>query len=247
MGIIRMGPPAELMLKLKRLYELDYFIETGTYKGDTAAWATIHFDKIVSIELSRQLYDETSEKYQALHNVSFIFGDSRSELREIVQKMTRPAIFWLDSHWSEGQTYGETDECPLIDEIGAINSSSDCNFLFIDDARLFMSPPPKPHRIEQWPSIVDVMYALNSGQHKYYVVIFEDVIIAVPDYAKEIVSGYCQERTTRAWQNCEELPGSSVARSRVAVICQNVVSLGRSFFTRPYGRLANLLKGAVRR
>jgi hypothetical protein len=36
MGIIRVGPPAGLMLQLKDKYNVRDFIETGTYYGGTA-------------------------------------------------------------------------------------------------------------------------------------------------------------------------------------------------------------------
>jgi hypothetical protein len=71
-------------------------------------------------------------------------------------------MFWLNGHWSGGQTYGENDECPLIEEIGEINMSTDTHFLFIDAARLFTSPPPLPHHIERWPSIDKVIEAVKS-------------------------------------------------------------------------------------
>ncbi len=200
MGIVRMGPPTELMLELKHRYELSDFIETGTYHGGTAAWAASHFDNVTSIEYSREIYEEAVGKHGNIQNINFIFGDSRSALKTIVAELTRPAIFWLDSHWSGGKTYGENDECPLIEEIRAINVSKSPHFLFIDDARLFTSPPPLPHRKEQWPSIDEIIEALKSGNHKYYIVVIEDVIIAVPGYAKEAVASYCQDINTKAWE-----------------------------------------------
>jgi len=36
MGIVRMGPPIEIILELKEAYGINNFIETGTYSGDTA-------------------------------------------------------------------------------------------------------------------------------------------------------------------------------------------------------------------
>ncbi len=200
MGLVRMGPNKELLLELKSRYELSDFIETGTYYGATAVWAASHFDTVTTIEYSRDIYEEAVAKHGNIQNINFIFGDSRSLLKTIVPKLSRPTLFWLDGHWSGGQTYGENDECPLIGEIYAINMSMHVHFLFIDDARLFTSSPPRPHRKEQWPMIDEVILALQSNQGGYYIVIFEDVIIAVPLYAKEAVSSYCQMSNTDAWQ-----------------------------------------------
>ncbi|TLY34310.1 MAG: hypothetical protein E6K62_06060, partial [Nitrospirae bacterium] len=137
------------MLQLKGKYALEDFIETGTYQGGTAVWAAAHFDRVTTIEFSRSLYEETKAQHDGASNLSFLFGDSREALRAIVPTLRQPAIFWLDSHWSGGQTYGQNDECPLLEEIEAITSSVHTHFLFIDDARLFAAPPPRPHRIDQ--------------------------------------------------------------------------------------------------
>jgi hypothetical protein len=88
------------------------------------------------------------------------------------------------------------DECPLIQEIQAINTSKNDHFLFIDDARLFTSPPPPPHKIDQWPTIDAVIETLNSGKHRYYIVVNEDVIVAVPLHAKELVASHFQKINT---------------------------------------------------
>jgi len=199
MGIVRMGPPHELLLQLKDTYGLRDFIETGTYYGKTAVWAASHFDNVITVEYSREIYEEAIARHGKVKNINFMFGDSRAALKAIVPELTRLAIFWLDSHWSGGETYGKRDECPLIEEIDEINKSPDTHFMFIDDARLFTSPPPRPHQIEQWPSIDKIIEALNSVPHKYYIVIIEDVIIVGPEYAKELVASYCQELNTKAW------------------------------------------------
>jgi len=220
MGLVRMGPPTELILQLKERYGLVNFIETGTYHGSTAVWAASYFDNVITIEYSREIYEETVARYGKIKNINFIFGDSRSVLNTIVQKLDSPAIFWLDSHWSGGKTYGENDECPLIEEIHAIQKSPYAHFIFIDDARLFMSPPPPPHRIEQWPSIDEVIEALKSSSQKCYIVIVEDVLIAVPEYAKDFVASYCQEINTKAWKEYGKRQSESIIKQGAGLIVE---------------------------
>ena len=247
MGVVRMGPPTELILNLKYKYGVKDFIETGTYHGDTAAWASSHFENIITIEYSKHLYDETLAKYRGLQNIRFIFGDSRAQLKEIVREVSHPAIFWLDSHWSGSNTYGQNDECPLIEEILAIVTSKWAHFVFIDDARLFMSPPPRPHRIEQWPSIDEVIEAIKSGNHKYYIVLFEDVIIAVPEYVEQDVAAYCQDISTKAWEEYDKRLNESVVNQGGSLIGQGLGLLSRAFVTRVKGPISNLRKGVMRR
>lgn len=222
MGLVRMGPPSELMLRLRDKYELKEFIETGTYHGNTAVWAASHFTNVITIEYSKEIYEETVARHGKIQNINFIFGDSRSVLKMIVPKLTHSAIFWLDSHWSGGKTYGENDECPLTEEIYAINMSMYAHFVFIDDARLFTSPPPRPHRIEQWPSVDEVIEVLRSGNQKYYIVLVEDVIIAVPEYAKQLVGGYCQEINTKAWQEYGKRLNQSAMNQGCMLISQGL-------------------------
>jgi FkbM family methyltransferase len=192
MGSVRMGPPAEILEKLKSNFSLQQFIETGTYLGETTYWASQLFERVITIEYSKTLYENAIERYQQQKNIQFLFGDTRSRLREIVPDLASPSVFWLDAHWCGWVTYGETDECPLLEEIEIINQSDQDHFILIDDARLFLSPPPLPHVAQQWPDITEVLKALESENHRRYVVIFEDVIIAVPDYAKPLLINHLQ-------------------------------------------------------
>ncbi|MDJ0745519.1 MAG: class I SAM-dependent methyltransferase [Xenococcaceae cyanobacterium MO_167.B27] len=195
MGIVRMGPPTEIITKLKEYGKVANFIETGTYYGNTAYWASQIFERVVTIEYSPIMYQEATQKYGHLKNIEFLCGDSREMLKEVVSKLSQPSIFWLDAHWSGGNTYGENDECPIIYEIEIINSSPYDHYILIDDARLFLSPPPSPHLVEQWPDITTVINTLNLVPNRY-TVIFEDVIICVPSNVKPMLSQVCQNLST---------------------------------------------------
>jgi hypothetical protein len=196
MGRFQMGPPADLVLRFKAEYGLRAFVETGTYYGKTAFWAASHFDRVITVECSKKLYDEVASKPGKPENIQFLFGDSRHVLKTVVPMLTHPALFWLDSHWCEGETSGQGDDCPLLQEISEIITSPHGHFIFIDDARFFMSPPPVPHQVRQWPTVSEVVDALRRGVHNPYIVIFKDVIISVPDRAKPLLANYCQEANT---------------------------------------------------
>lgn len=200
MGLVTLGPPTDLILKLARQFDIRHFVETGTYYGKTAMWAETVFDHVITIEYSREIYEANLTTYGKVDNVEFLFGDSRTSLKTIVPQLSGPAIFWLDSHWSGGNTYGKDDECPLLDELRAIGESGHSHFILIDDARLFTSPPPLPHAIDQWPSITEVLGALKTGGKEGYTVVVNDVIISVPEFAREFFAGLCQEINTKAWQ-----------------------------------------------
>jgi hypothetical protein len=209
MGIVRMGVPTELVSQLTIQFDVKNFVETGTYYGDTAIWASKYFENVLTIEYSKELYDHTRIKYQNIDNINFLFGDSRTQLNKLITSLDSPAIFWLDAHWSGGLTYGENDQCPLLEEINIINNSQFEHFILIDDARLFTSAPQPPQRIDQWPNVSEIVDALRSKSSDKYIVIIEDVIIAVPKFAKPSLASYCQNVNTKAWEEYGELHSKS--------------------------------------
>jgi len=204
MGIVRMGVPTELVLHLTNLRKCEIFVEAGTYQGETSSWAAERFARVITVENSRSLYEETSTKFKEKHNIEFRFGDSRTQMNAIIQTLKSPAVFWLDSHWCGGSSYGEDDQCPILDELRILNQSDIEHFILIDDARLFLIPPPLPNQAEQWPTIADICALLNSGKHERYTVVFEDVILAVPMHAKPALQAWCQDATTKAWHEYGE-------------------------------------------
>ena len=197
MGIIRMGPPEDIVCVLRDATTIEQFIETGTYQGDTAAWASKHFKRVVTIENSDKYYDISKKFLSHLKNVEVLKGDSRHILPQLLNKNPNPTIFWLDAHYC-CDAYGKDDECPLLEEIRQIGKISCDYIILIDDARLFFAPPPKPHNPNQWPNILEILTLLeNNGQ---YSVIVEDVIISVPRHMKRILVTCVQDYLSKGVQ-----------------------------------------------
>jgi hypothetical protein len=178
--------PKELILSIRDEFAVDCFLETGTHRGHTAAWAAKHFSLVVTIEASPELHQAAAQQHRLLANVRFVLGDSRTALAAELAALGAPAVLWLDSHWSGGETYGEQAECPLLSELEAVRASPLDHFVFIDDARLFLSPPPRPHKAEQWPTLTEVMAALTVDRPRGVVVV-GDVFVAVPVEAASFV------------------------------------------------------------
>jgi hypothetical protein len=192
-------PPQALMLALRDAFSVGCFLETGTHRGATAAWAAQHFRQVVTIEASEELHSEAVTSHGHLGNVRFVHGDTRDVLPGEVDKIDGPAIVWLDSHWSGGETYGEGDECPVLFEIETLRTSRHEHYLFIDDARCFIAPPPRPHDMDQWPTLTELTDALTRGERPLEVLVLDDAFVAVPRGAKELVRRHAQDMTTQAW------------------------------------------------
>ncbi|MBD2260783.1 hypothetical protein [Pseudanabaena sp. FACHB-2040] len=224
MGIVRMGPPTELISQLRAELSLKNFVETGTYHGNTSAWAANQFEQVYTIENSEPLHKRAQATFSVVKNIGFLLGDSRAELQKILPTLQGKSLFWLDAHWSGGETYGEADQCPLLEEIAVINQFAADSCILIDDARLFTSPPQPPHRLEYWPDIVTVLDSLQQGAIERYIVIIEDVIIAVPSSAKGIVSSYCQQANAKAWKAYGEQQNSSDFQKGLALVSNSLVA-----------------------
>jgi hypothetical protein len=81
-----------------------------------------NFTKIISIELSDKYFKMASNKFAFNDNVSIIHGDSAEVLVSIMPKIKNPCLFWLDGHYSGGDTAHGKNETPIIEELKAILS-----------------------------------------------------------------------------------------------------------------------------
>ena len=198
MGIVRMGVPEKVVKDIAMQYNIGVFVETGTYKANTALWASKEFDKVYTIEADETFYNDAKQKNPSIENIEFLHGNSRDKLSEIISSLQNDnAIIWLDAHWSGSETYGQNDECPLLDELDIILGCNSGHIILIDDARLFLAPPPKPHNVTVWPSIIEVVCKLRDNN--YDAIILEDVIFGYPAKYKEFFTKYFQEITSVNW------------------------------------------------
>jgi hypothetical protein len=179
MGAVTFGIPRKLVSTLQEIFQIDTFIETGTFQGKTTQWAARNFKQVYTVENSKTLYEDAVKKLAVFPNIQCHLGNSAEKLGEILKDIHTPAILWLDAHWCGGATYGENDECPLMQEIESVYGSPHEHIIIIDDARYFSKPPAQTHQSNQWPGLNDLIPAL-SKKKGYYTFICEDVIVAMP-------------------------------------------------------------------
>jgi hypothetical protein len=206
MGLVTAGPPAEIVLQLAKLAGARVFVETGTFQGTTALWASAHFESVVTVERDENLHALHHEALNRLAGVRALLGDTRTVLPSVVAGLGgQRAVFWLDSHWSGEGTAGEGDECPLLDELACLAQRRD-DIILIDDARFFLCAPPPPHDPAQWPGIADVVDALSAAGGRPCIQIVDDVVFAVPSPGplQDCVMRYAQGRSGAFWKNYAE-------------------------------------------
>jgi hypothetical protein len=179
MGAVQFGAPRAMVLWLKDEFKIKWFVETGTNKAGTAVWAADHFENVVTIEGSAELYAANVAAHGDRKNIEFLLGDTRTRLAETLARLKEPAILWLDAHWCGSETFGHSAECPLLDELATVNRFAMDHIVLIDDARLFIAPPPIEHQVDHWPHLMQVTAALGAWRQPRHALIHEDVIVGV--------------------------------------------------------------------
>jgi hypothetical protein len=197
MGLINFGVPEEEIEFLKHVMKLDVFVEGGTYKGGTAKSMGKKFRKIFTIEKSDIMFEIAKENLKDTNNITLLKGDTREHLDSIIAN-NENILFWLDAHWSGGDTYGEEDECPLIEELDIIFKYQKNYVILIDDARLFLAPPPYPHNYNNWQSLTDIMKVIPES---WELIVFEDVIYLFPKEINNEFKSFLQSIITKQHQN----------------------------------------------
>jgi hypothetical protein len=96
------------------------------------------FDIVYSIELNENYARNAMDRFKNDKNVFIIHGDSSNMLLPLCKSINKPTFFWLDGHWSGGDTAKGEKDCPLVEELQHINlyCKTRC-IIAIDDARMF--------------------------------------------------------------------------------------------------------------
>jgi FkbM family methyltransferase len=185
--------PLVLADNLTQALGLRRAVETGTYMGSGTTLLASVFEQVTTIELSEELHRRALETFAAVPHVTPLHGDSGEVLGRLVDPAL-PTFWYLDGHWSGDITAGEDAECPLLAELAALEGGHPDDVIVIDDARFFLAAPPPPHDPEQWPSLLEIIEALQRGPVRRHVTLLDDAIIAVPMRGRAVLDAYGRER-----------------------------------------------------
>ncbi|MFC1764330.1 hypothetical protein ACFL6U_19935 [Planctomycetota bacterium] len=119
-------------------YGLQILVETGTFHGDTVEVLKKQFAKVYTVELNQTLYEEAQYRFKPDKHVEVILGDSGVVLGRIISRIDRPALFWLDGHYSGGDTAIGECSTPIFKELTHVLQATEMqHVILIDDARSF--------------------------------------------------------------------------------------------------------------
>lgn len=138
----------EVVKEYAKNYNIDTFIETGTYMGDMVEAVKDIFKEIYSVELSKELFDKCEKRFPTNFpsvdkKINLFCGDSAKILPKMLaissSKKTRKlrGLFWLDAHYSGGETAHADLQTPIVEELKIILNDNPKHIILIDDARLF--------------------------------------------------------------------------------------------------------------
>ncbi len=139
------APPAPRDVKLATLIRhyipASTWIETGTYLAETTAAMAEIAPRVYSIEPKPEFVDAARAQFAEQGHVEIIQGISETELPALLSRISDSEIsFWLDGHWSMGNTFLGPRVSPIVDELNAIDSclsALDRVSIAIDDIRCF--------------------------------------------------------------------------------------------------------------
>jgi hypothetical protein len=149
-------------------------VETGTYLGDMIWALRNRFDEIHSVELDANLFGQARGRFAGYPHIHLYQGDSGAVLPAVVRGLAVPALFWLDGHYSGGDTArGDADspvarELLLLLEPGALD-----HVILIDDARLFTGEGG-------YPDLESLRRMVVAGKPASSLEIIDDVIRIAP-------------------------------------------------------------------
>ena len=104
-------------------------------------------------------------------HVEILHGDSGVVLPELLRRISEPALFWLDAHYSTGETVRGELDTPIEQELKAIlNHSVRNHVILIDDARNFIGTNdyPTAEKIEQVALSHDYLFEMKNDNFRIY-------------------------------------------------------------------------------
>jgi hypothetical protein len=151
------------------------WIETGTFYGDTSYFLSQHSKFVHTTEPEPKLFASARKRFENLHNICVYNDLSEIFLPKLLPTLSGNLCFWLDGHYSAGNTFAGPNDTPLRDELTAIAANIfrfDNVAILIDDIRLCGSH----HIFGSYPTLDELVYFATKLNLKWY--IEHDIFIA---------------------------------------------------------------------
>jgi glycosyltransferase involved in cell wall biosynthesis len=199
MGAIHFSIDKRLAEILSQKLNISIFVETGTFNGDSVAEVATLFKEIHTCEIDSQLHTKASLRFKDNPLIKCHHGSSPSFLRDLsTQLRGKSAMYWLDAHWCSELTNinrdSQASSCPLLEELNSIGNINRDSVIWIDDARYFLTIPPRLHGASSWPKLREVFeILLKMGGETHDLTIINDTILLYPKIIEDVIDAYSRE------------------------------------------------------
>ncbi len=147
------------------------WVESGTYLGSTTEALARKSKRVLSIEPSIELHNKSQERLSAIENIELFNGSSEDLFDFACTQVSGSVSFWLDGHFSGGETFKGEQDCPIEHELAVISrhmSAYDLVCVYIDDFRLFRdsheqkSEYPLKSFLVNWAELNGLEWSVNN-------------------------------------------------------------------------------------
>jgi SAM-dependent methyltransferase len=153
-----------------REHGLRTVVETGTFTGETVAALAPLVRRIVSIELDDRMYEAARRRFAGQPHIELLHGDSGRLLPEVLASIKEPALFWLDGHYTGGESARTDVDSPIVAEVAALlQHPVRGHVVLIDDAREFTGR-------DGYPTIEQLRARILASQPGARVTVADDII-----------------------------------------------------------------------
>jgi hypothetical protein len=130
LGFNGQGARVRMIDHLVKSLVFEAFVETGTFRGRTAALVRGRYTLPVwTVELNRRSYELDRWRFRSDPDVHLHVGDSRPFLRSMTDRLAgKRCLFYLDAHWY--------DDLPLADELRIISAAWPDFVVIVDDFKV---------------------------------------------------------------------------------------------------------------
>lgn len=168
-----------LMKKMIDLFNVDTFVETGTWGGGTAEKASSYFKEVYTVELDNDLFERGRNRLKNYSNIHYFQDDSPNFIINIVPTIQGKILFWLDAHWCGEYTARSDKNTPIYKELQSIKASGLKNsIILIDDVRCFHNFPDEFPEFGGYPSINEIKKLILDINPEYHFCIIGDIVCA---------------------------------------------------------------------
>jgi hypothetical protein len=154
----------------QRAFQLPILVETGTFLGDTVRSLKRDFEEIYTIELDEALYRKAKRRFARCHYICVIQGDSGERLPDVLARVSRPCLFWLDGHYSGGITAKGAENTPILRELTHIlHHRLQGHVVLIDDADAFTGQ-------DGYPTLRSLQESVRASQPQWSIEVANNII-----------------------------------------------------------------------